>query len=188
MNHEKIKSRVPFFVLVAIVFMSATSAVGQKVTTQFDPGGNFSAYRTYAWAKGTPAKNPLINQKIIDSIESHLASKGLQKTENAESADLLVVYHVATDTQTQINTYNSGGWGGYGWGWGGYGGGGISTSSVEKIPVGELIVDFADIKNKKFVWRGKVAGTISDNPQKVEKMLDKSLTKMFKKYPPEPKK
>jgi hypothetical protein len=41
---------------------------------------------------------------------------------------------------------------------------------------------------KKFVWRGTASSTISSNPQKVDKTLDKALTKMFDNYPPKPKK
>ena len=60
--------------------------------------------------------------------------------------------------------------------------------TVSKIPVGELIVDLGDVKNRKFVWRGKATSTISDKPEKVNKMLDKALAKMFQDYPPKPKK
>ncbi|HEU4387723.1 MAG TPA: DUF4136 domain-containing protein, partial [Blastocatellia bacterium] len=66
--------------------------------------------------------------------------------------------------------------------------GGYSSTSVRKIPVGQLIVDIADVSKRRFIWRGKASGTISDKPEKMNKMLDKALTKMFANYPPKPKK
>lgn len=164
--------------------LNATSASAQKVTTDFDAQADFSRYHTYTWGEGRPARDPLIGQRIVDGIEAQLAAKGLRKAAGSEAVDLVVVYQTATDTQTQINTYNSGGWGGWGWGWGG----GYSTTSVRKIPVGQLIVDLGDVNKRRFVWRGKASGTISDKPEKVNKMLDKALAKMFENYPPKARK
>jgi hypothetical protein len=170
-----------FIPVAAGVLLIATVAFAQKVTTDFDPGTNFSQFHTYAWAKGTPARNPLVDQRIVAGIESQLAAKGLQKAASQQGVDLLVIYHAAQDVQTEINTYNSGGWGGWYWG------GGMTQTSIERIPVGELVVDLADVKNKKFVWRGKATATISSRPEKMNKTLDKALTKMFEKYPPKAK-
>ena len=100
---------------------------------------------------------------------------------------MVVIYSAATTTETQINTFNSGGpWGGYRWGWGGYGGG-TSTTTVQNIPVGQLVVDMADVKNKAFIWRGTATDTLSDKPEKNQKKLDKALAKMFKNFPPTPR-
>ena len=64
---------------------------------------------------------------------------------------------------------------------------GKTQTTVSEIPVGQLIVDIADVKAKRFVWRGMASGTISDNPEKVTKLVNKSLDKMFENYPPEKK-
>jgi hypothetical protein len=170
--------------LFAILLLIASQAKAQKVTTDFAPGTDFSQYHTYTWGEGRPARDPLIGQRIVAGIEAQLAAKGLRKAGEGEGVDLIVVYQTATDTRTEINTYNSGGWYGWGYGWGG----GYSQTRVSKIPVGQLIVDLGDVKNKKFVWRGKATSTISDKPEKVNKMLDKALAKMFENYPPKPKK
>jgi hypothetical protein len=167
--------------LIAFLMLMVSPAKAQKVTTDFAPGTDFSQYRTYTWGEGRAARDPLIAQRIVAGIEAQLAAKGLRKAAEGEGVDLIVVYQTATDTRTEINTYNTGGW--YGWGWGG----GMAHTSVSKIPVGQLIVDLGDVKNKKFVWRGRATSTISDKPEKVNKMLDKALAKMFEKYPPEQK-
>jgi Domain of unknown function (DUF4136) len=172
-----------FLLAFACAAMVANTVHAQKVTTDFDQQTDFSRFHTYTWGEGRPARDPLIGQRIVAGIEAQLAAKGLRKAGQGEPVDLVVVYQTATDTQTQINTYNSGAWGGWYWGMGGY-----SQTTIERIPVGQLIVDLADVNQKKFIWRGRASGTISSKPEKVNKMLDKALSKMFENYPPKPKK
>src|SRR5262245_50110097 len=169
--------------VVGCAVLISNSANGQKVTTDFDAQTDFSHYRTYTWGEGTPARDPLIAQRIVAGVEAQLAAKGLHKAQGSEAVDLVVVYQTATDTQTQINTYNTGGWGGWYWGMGG-----STQTTVQKIPVGQLIVDLADVQKKRFVWRGRANATISSKPEKMTKTLDKALAKMFENYPPKVKK
>lgn len=178
--------RFRFCLLLLLTSLIPATAYAQKVNVDYDKQANFSSYKTYSWGEGTPAKNPLGHQRIIAGIEAQLAAKGWQKV--ASDSDVVVIYNAATSTEQQINTFDSGGyWGGYGYrrGWGGYGGG-ISTTTVQNIKVGELIVDMADVKNKSFIWRGTASDTLSDKPEKNQKKLDKVLAKMFKKFPPTP--
>jgi hypothetical protein len=178
--------KLPFVLLITVLI--SANAYAQKVTTDHDRKADFSAYKTYSWGEGTPAKNPLGHRRIIAGIEAQLAAKGWTKVES--DSDVVVIYSAATTTEVQINTFETGGpWGGYRWGWGGYRGGyggGVSTTTVQKIPVGQLIIDMADVKNKDFVWRGTASDTLSDKPEKNQKKLDKALAKMFKNFPPTP--
>ena len=170
-------------ITVAIVLFLPLAAHAQKVNVDFDKATDFSKFKTYMWATGTPVSNPMANQRIIAGIEAQLAAKGLQKV--ATNADLEVLYHGAVGQQTQLNSTNMGGWG---YGWGRYGGMGTTTTTVQNIPTGELIVDIGDIQAKKFVWRGTASDTLSDNPQKNQKKFGKALAKMFQKFPPPPAK
>jgi hypothetical protein len=179
--------RMKFYLVLLLTFLISANAYAQKVNTDYDKKADFSSYKTYSWAEGTPAKNPLGNQRIIAGIEAQLAAKGWQKVES--NSDVVVIYSAATTTETQINTFETGGpWGGYRWGWGGFGGygGGTSTTTVQKIPIGQLVVDMADVKNKDFIWRGTASDTLSDKPEKNQKKLEKALAKMFKNFPPTP--
>jgi hypothetical protein len=173
--------RILRFVCAALVAAIAHPALAAKVNTDFDATADFSQYRTYVWGEGNPARNPLIAQRIVEGIEARLAAKGLQKASTEAEADLIVVYQTATDTKTQINTYSTGHWGGWRWGMG------TTQATVREIPVGQLIVDMADVKAQRFVWRGTASGTVSDNPDKMTKTLNKALDKMFDNYPPKVK-
>jgi hypothetical protein len=161
-------------VLVLGLLLVAGNAFGQKVTTDSVPGTDWTKYHTYAWGEGTPAQDPLVAQKIVAGIDAQLAAKGLKKVES--DPDLVVIYHTATDQQKSVSWQNYGGWGRFG----GMGG----SAQVDTVIVGQLKVDIADYKAKQFLWRGTATGTVSDNPEKNTKTINKALTKMFQKFPP----
>jgi hypothetical protein len=74
--------------------------------------------------------------------------------------------------------------GGWGWRWGG----GMATTTVDKIPVGQLVIDVGDAKTKKLLWMANSSDTLADKPDKNQKKLDKALNKIFKDFPPKPSK
>jgi len=160
---------------MAILFSFLCSfAWTQDVKVDWDKGANFSGYHTYAWTTGTPAKNPLMGQRIVDGVDKELAAKGYQQVDTA-NPDLVVLYHASTSKQTQLNTMGTG----WGWYWGG-----STTTTVSEIPIGQLSVDIGDPKTKKLLWLGSASDTMSDKPEKNEKKIQKALDKMFKKFPP----
>lgn len=173
----EITKKVSRFVLsFGVLLILAGSALAQQVNVDYDKFTNFSQYKTYTWAKGTPAANPLVHQRIVAGIEAQLAAKGFRKVES--NADIAVIYHAATDTQVSVSTMGGGPLGGWRWGTG--------TAYVDKIPVGQLVVDIGDRSNKKFVWRGTASGTINNKQDKNEKALNTALTKMFQNFPQPP--
>lgn len=159
--------------LLAILFSAAAWA--QDVKVDWDHGASFTGFRTYAWMEGTPAKNPLMGQRIVDAVDKELAAKGLQKVDANSNPDLYVLYHASTGAETQLNTMGMG----WGWQWGG-----SSTTTVSQIPTGQLSVDIGDAKTKKLLWLGSASDTLSDKPEKNAEKIDKAVGKMFKKFPP----
>jgi Domain of unknown function (DUF4136) len=169
--------RVLLSVVVLLPFLSV-SIIAEKITVDYDKKASLSSPKTYCWKKGTPASSPSINQRVIESIDKQLLMKGFLKVDAANNPDLAVAYHAAVDLETQLNTTDTG-WTGWG-----YYGGGTSTTRVEKIPAGTLVVDVGEAKSKKLLWRGTATDTVSDKPEKVEKKINDVVEKMFKKFPP----
>jgi len=167
------------FSLVMIVALDGVAAWAQKVNVDWDKSAKFQGYSTYAWTKGTPAKNQLMDERIVAAVDNQMAAKGLQKAAAGTSPSLLVSYHAAVTDETQLNTTNMGG-AGWGWGWGG----GTSTTTVQKIPMGQLVVDIGNPKTKKMLWQGTATDTLNDNPEKTSNKIDKAVEDMFKKFPP----
>ncbi len=68
-----------------------------------------------------------------------------------------------------------------GWFWGGFG---ETTTQVVNFPVGSLVIDMYDVHTKRLIWRGVSTDSLSNNPEKNEKKLDKDVDKMFDHFPP----
>jgi uncharacterized protein DUF4136 len=164
----------------AIATLAACSSI--STSADYDKATNFSQYHTYAWKDTDQKQNELVEGRIKSAVDTQLQAKGLRKVDS--SPDLWVVEHVRLSEQTQINTYDSG-WG-YGWGWRGYGGGGMSTTTVQKIPVGSLIVDLVDAKENQLKWRGTASKTLEPEAsvEKKTQNVNEAVAKMFESYPP----
>lgn len=155
--------------------MVLTAAVvhAQKVSVDSDPAAPFASYRTYAWADGTPAPNPLNEDRIHSSVAARLAGRGLAM--NTTAPDVIVATHVTTKERQELVVS--------GFGYGPWWGGGYGTANVETYVDGTLILDVYDAKTKKMVWRGIATATASDKPSKNASKINKALDKMFDKFP-----
>ncbi|MFI5182336.1 MAG: DUF4136 domain-containing protein [Thermoanaerobaculia bacterium] len=166
--------------LAAVAAVGVASCSTLKTSVDYKPGTSFSQYRTFGFKDVDEIRNNILDARIKAALTTQLTAKGL--TRNDGSPDLWIVPHPRLSKQTQINTYNTG-WG-YGWGWrGGMGG---STSTVEQIPVGTLIIDLVDSKANELVWRGTASETLkeSSTPQEREKDVNDAMAKLFEGFPP----
>jgi len=172
--------------LAALLVAVAATASAQNIKYNYLRGTDFSKYKTYKWVKISNVQYPnsILDDQIMQAIDSQLALKGLSKTE--DNPDLYAIYQVAVNQEIQWNSYNTGG--NY-WGWGGWGGwGGMSTTTTtsKTINIGTLNCDLYDVSIKKQVWRGEASKTLGSgkDPEKVHKNINKAMAKLFKKYPP----
>ena len=174
-----------------LLFVCAAAARAQDVSVDFDRGRDFSQFKTYTWAEGIAAKNPLIDQQIKSNIEEQLAAKGLRRVE--EGGDVRVLYFVAVDRDMEVATSR---WSTTG-DWAGQMRSGISVRSQSwDVEVGTLVVCLSDAADKNLLWRGtastmldkrshnrNIMEAMSEDARKMEKRVRKAVTKMFKKYP-----
>jgi hypothetical protein len=159
------------------------AAFAQDVKVDFDKAANFGAIKTFAVKIGTSWNNQISENRVTAEIEQALAEKGWKKVA-PEQADALAVLHGATEKQKSLNTFYSGGYGGYGWrGMGGMGMGTATTTESEYL-VGTLVVDIFDAKTKQLMFRGTAQDELSDKADKNAKKLAKASDKMFKDFPP----
>ena len=182
------KVRAPLMVALALL---AGPAFAQKVFIDHDQTYDFDGIETFAWAK-TPDTSvekgdPLLHSRIVHGIEHQLSMGGIREVES--DPDIYITYHTSTKEEMSVNTTSYG----YGypgaWAYGGYGryygggGMGMSSATVTTYEMGTLIVDAWDRETEKLVWRGTAANiTISPNPKKMAKRLDKALIKMASKW------
>jgi hypothetical protein len=95
---------------------------------------------------------------------------------DTQTPDLLLTYHVGLKEKVDVSSY------GYRWGW--YG---PSSVDVWQYTEGTLAVDFIDGGSKDMVWRGYAVEVVGD-PKNQEKRINAAVKKLFKKFPPKPKK
>lgn len=171
--------------LAVLVVAAAVGCSTLTTSADWDKTADFSKYKTWGWKEDGSIKNEILAKRIQNLLAAELGRKGLTRSD--DNPDLWAAVHGRLSKETQINYYNSG-WG-YGWHGGWYGGGmGVSTATVQEIPVGTLVVDLVDSKQKELVWRGTATDTLKPErtPEEKEKALGEAFAKLFEKYPPPP--
>ena len=162
----------------ALTMVIANATFAQKVTTDYNKSADFAQYKTFMWIKEPKTTDPLMQQRVIDDVNSALAGRGLQLV--TSNADLSIAAHEATKQEHTLDTFYNGFGGGWRWG----GGFGSATTTVNTYQVGTLVVDIFDARTKEAVWRGTSSETLSGKPQKNADNLNKAVVKMFKNFPP----
>ena len=123
--------------------------------------------------------NPPDQHGVVDGV-GDLAAR---EDPLGRQGDVEVVFHGAGEKKKDLNTFYSGGMGGYGYrGWGG--GMGTATTTVTEYLVGTLVVDIFDGKSKGLIWRGIAEDELSDKAEKNAKKRAKAMEKLFKDFPP----
>jgi Domain of unknown function (DUF4136) len=172
---------------VALMSVAGGTAFAQDVKVDFDKDANFSAIKTFSAKIGTSWNNPISEKRLQGEVEGALVKKGWAKADEG-AANAIVVLHGATEKQKTLNTFYSGGYGGYGWRGMGMGGMGTATTTESEYVVGTLVVDIFDAKTKQLVYRGIAQDELSDKTEKNIKKGQKAVEKLFKDFPPGSKK
>ena len=158
----------------------------QVVNTDHDETYDFSTAKTVVWGDCTPAKDELMQRRIVTAVAEQLKAKGFTIVESG-SADLQLTTHVATETQKKQSGGNVGVSVHKSTSWGSIGLGGRGNRRVHDVKYGTLLIDLRDTKTGDLVWRANASDTVEDNAQKMEKKINAALDKAFKKFPPKAK-
>jgi hypothetical protein len=165
-----------------LVALAGAPAWAQDVNVDFDKAVKFTAFNTYQLNRGTlpDGVSPLMVQRAAAAIDAEATAIGLTKVD--KDPELVIVFHAATREDKQLTTWGTG-MGGY-YGRAGWAGGmGTTQTTVDNITRGTLMIDIIDAKAKRLIFRGTATDTVSDNPQKNEKKINKAVEKIFNKYP-----
>jgi hypothetical protein len=178
-GRKHVKLRNPFLLGLGLILIIAAAALA-KVTTDYDHAADFSKYGTFTWIKQPNTRNPLMKERIVEFINTQMKNKDLKLVPSG--GDIGIAAHTATRVEKTLEMFYDG-FPGWRWhrGWGG------ATATVETYEVGTLVVDLFDTSTKQVIWRGVASDTISDNPEKNTKQLQKAVEEMFKHYPPKVK-
>jgi hypothetical protein len=174
----------PSIILAAAVLFLSTSAVfGQNVKVDVDKTVNFSTFKTFGWAGGMVARNPIVSQTIIAAVESELTARGLTRSDENPDIKVAVVAAAGMDIQAVGATWNNQNYAA----WGGY----TNPAALMNVTTGTLLVDLIDRKKDISIFRGvaretlnrSVSADLAADAKSVDKLIKKAVSKMFKKYP-----
>jgi hypothetical protein len=163
--------RLTVAALMLIVLPACSSS---QVKTEQDWDTDFARYRTYAWSKGAPARDPTIESRIHAAVDFELPFKGLEKVETASSPDLYISTYASVEEQVidQLG-YEVG-----------TSGAATSRTGVLTLPTGTLVIDLVDARSGKLVWRGQATKALDH--QVSEATLRKVARDIFRQYPRNP--
>ena len=149
----------------------------------YDPSASFAEYRSFKLMgerpQGPAARvprprrertdaSPLREKQIEQAIQDELEQKGLELVESGP-ADLLVAYSTGTQRDAV----------GYGWG--------PRYRGQRRVVVyeeGVLTIDLVDRESRELVWRGSIAATMKENPEKLHQQIGNLVEKILTNYPP----
>jgi len=160
-------------VLIGIVILCGGVAA-QKVTSEADPGVDFSKYKTFAVREGqmrSPSaalNNELTKKRVTADIERALEAKGLTKSDAA--ADLNVFFVLGSRGVVEREEVPSGPR--------------LRGTRVERVPAveGNLVISLRDPSTRSLVWQG-MARDDKSGPEDIAKKLDDWVKKVVEKYP-----
>jgi hypothetical protein len=161
--------------MITLLLVLAAPVFAQQVSVDYLKSVDFSKFHTYAWGEENPnqIRNSILAQVAKTQIESAMQSKGFTQVKATENPDILLVASGGARKQTSYTAFGTGP----------RFGGGMATVSPQQSTEGTLIVSLYNAKEKQLVWRGVSQGTLSSNGDKNQKLVQKAVEKMFKKYP-----
>jgi hypothetical protein len=175
--------RVNIILTAATLFVLTSAIHAQKIVIDVDKASDFTKFKSFSWAEGQIATNPSTGQLIVVAVERELNSRGLVR--NDTSPDIRIAAMAAADMDLQgvgpsWNNERYKSWGGYN-----------NQSALINVAKGMLMIDLIETKNKFSIWRGVVKNVFvaqpTGNPEKdvsqMQSLVNKTVGKMFKKYP-----
>ncbi|NIA31356.1 MAG: DUF4136 domain-containing protein [Actinobacteria bacterium] len=175
--------------ILAVLAMSCSSI---SVKHDYDKEANFAVLKTFDWiaqpgnafgnVDAARARNDLLDSRIKNAVNSQLAAKGYRQ--DSANPDFLIAYHTGLKDKVNVSSYGYGYYprGRYYGGWGGTG----NYVDVHQYEEGTLILDFIGAQDKQLIWRGAATKALESKPtpEKIEKNINKVISKILYKFPP----
>jgi hypothetical protein len=152
--------------------------------TRYDAGKNLADYKTYNYMKFKYSHYDSIpyNEKnyafFIEEMDKNMKAKGLELSDDPNLIiNVGVVVHQEEQTrETDVRTdMNYAGNRRYHWE--------VEDQVVGVYDVGDMTLDFVDVKENTLVWQAFAESMLSKNEQKMQKRIAKSLEKVFAEFP-----
>ena len=138
--------------------------------------GHLEADQVDLLAWGAEARRPAAQERIVTAVDRELVSRGYVLAEVAAKADLWVVAHVLVDRQSLGRLADPDYWEFMT---------GITSVDTYALGAGTLVIDLVDRSSGTVLWRGLASESVSGPADKMMRKIDKSIHKMFRRFPPD---
>ena len=169
--------------MIVMWLIMVSSCTPMRVGFDFDPTADLSRYRAYAWGSGDADvsgdprldANPFFDSRVRSAVEQQLVAKGFQKV-SPDSAELLINYHAAICERVDVLSVN-----------GECGYEDSYETRVIEYDEGTLILDIAEARTGKVVWRGWAQTNVDhvfSDPRLMEERIQEATRRLFERFPP----
>jgi len=188
-NHSRLGKVAPaiFLSLLSLIIAPQLSA---KINVDFDPGLDFSKYKTFAYVGGVNTLefrqlNPdFITNKVHEGVSQALIERGLKEVKADQQPDLVVRYWA--NSQSQIVSSAAGDFGQFGQYVSDYWAYTYDLMTAQSSLEASLVIDLIDPKRKDLAWRVYLGQKIGGSDSIWPKVLSE-ISKGFESYPPSKK-
>jgi hypothetical protein len=176
-------------VLPMLIIMSALNGCAtQRAAVDYDPGVDFTKYRTYAWSTADaeaaanledPRISPLTHERIRAAVDQALLAKGFVKK---EPPDFMIALRTSLSDRQQVHYWGPDpllwrhGW--RRWPYGFYGPFGydpfFAHTTVSTVTEATLAIDMFDAGTKQPIWHGhttRIVGRNDIHPADIQHMV-----------------
>ncbi len=182
-------------ILGAAILLGACATPGFEAKHDYDDTIDFSGYQTFAWISQNPmnigvtsvAPSPLLEPRIMSSLERALVAKGYRFSKQPKDADFVVSFTVGARDQIRVDSYPAtggryyrrGGWGGAYYGYG-------TETRVRQYTKGTLAVDIFSVEERRPVWHGFATKKITeDDRDNQSATIDAAVAAIIAGFPPQ---
>ena len=173
-------------VLLIGVLMAASGCESLSVQHDYDPGADFSHYRTFSWIADRPVlivnpqmNNPMIQQQVPQIVRAGLEARGYQFVEDREKADFVLSFTLGSRQGLSVSHYP-----------GPY----ARTWQMQQSPVYDEVRDYADsglaidifdVGTRTPVWHGTGSKNVTGKDQAdIDALLRQIVNAILAKFPP----
>lgn len=168
-----------------LLLFIALSGCAVNLKTTYDHQKDFNSYQTFCWMNGCEftvtgpdyLSDEKLRASVKQSIINELEKKGMRYDEN--NPDLVIDFHITLVEESAIIHHRDEDEPFY------Y----KPMDEMETINYlnGTLVIDMADRKEGRMVWRSVVNGYMDTHPELTEENLGKGIRQALKHFPPRPK-
>jgi len=161
-------------IVIGVAFFLSCSSI--TIYHDYYNTTDLTSYKTFDWlsrrhavvitgAGDSPNKGGLVENILKEAVNEQLISRGF--SQSTDNPDILISYSIDAEVLDNKDSPQKAG---------------------DQDSKGGYVIDFKDAKTRESLWRAAAFDIEVHNatPEKIKKIIEKTVVKIFKKFPSEP--